>query len=325
MYIVAVSGGVDSVVLLHVMMQKYDNSHFTIHNSQKIPKSQFPIPNSSPAPTYHLPPTTYQFIVAHFDHGIRPDSADDRRFVQKLAEQYGLPFEYETVELGAGVSEAVARKARYDFLRRVKDKHAADAIVTAHHQDDMLETIIINWLRGTKSRGLSSLRSTPEISRPLLGWSKQQIRAYAHLHKLTWHEDSTNADETYLRNHVRRVIMPRLGQAERQKLLTHSEKAATLNDAIQTMVAQYLQQHTSKKTIDRDSFKALPDEVAREVLAEWLRLHTPAVITTKLLRRLVHAIQTGRNTSRADIEQGYSLAIARNTVQLILPHVSDPN
>ncbi|QQS18837.1 hypothetical protein IPL68_02130 [Candidatus Saccharibacteria bacterium] len=88
--------------------------------------------------------------MAHFDHGIRPDSVEDRKLVQKLAKQYGLPFVYDRAELGAGASEAVAREARYAFLSRVKEAVGADAIITAHHEDDVLETIIINWLRGTK-------------------------------------------------------------------------------------------------------------------------------------------------------------------------------
>ncbi|MBL8032022.1 MAG: tRNA lysidine(34) synthetase TilS, partial [Candidatus Doudnabacteria bacterium] len=228
-YVVAVSGGVDSVVLLHLLAQGATKS-------QSNPKTHA---------TYHLPPTTYQLIVAHFDHGIRPDSDADRQFVQELAAACGLPFVYERAELGAGASEAVARNARYDFLRRVKDEHQAEAIVTAHHQDDVLETIIINWLRGTKSRGLSSLRSTPEIRRPLLGWSKQQIRAYAHLHTLQWREDSTNEDETYLRNYVRRQIIPKISAKMREQLLVHSERAASLNDAISAVTNEYLAAHTT--------------------------------------------------------------------------------
>lgn len=287
-YVVAVSGGVDSVVLLDYLAKQMVDDQ-----SPKI-----------------------DIVVAHFDHGIRPDSIKDRLFVQELVEQYGLPFVFDRVELGAGASEANARKARYAFLEKVRQAAGADAIVTAHHQDDVLETLIINWLRGTKSRGLSSLRSTPEIRRPLLGMTKKQIRDYAHLHQLEWHEDSTNVDEAYLRNYVRMRIMPTLDTTSRQQLLAHSEKAAGLNDAIEELVAEYLQKHTTAESLNRAQYKLLPSAVSYEVLAEWLRRHAPAEITTKTLARLDAAIRNGRNGSSVDIAKGQSFVLKRADAEL---------
>ena len=102
-FIVAVSGGVDSVVLLDKLV--------------KIGKSQL--------------------IVTHFDHGIRPDSADDAKFVAGLAKKYDLVFETGGLELGANASEDLARQKRYAFLRTIANKYDAQ-IVTAHHMDDFL-------------------------------------------------------------------------------------------------------------------------------------------------------------------------------------------
>ena len=212
-YVVAVSGGVDSVVLFHMLA------------GQRAKDKGQNRTNSA-------------LIIAHFDHGIRLDSVEDRKLVQKLAKQYGLPFVYDRAELGAGASEATAREARYAFLAKVKQATGADAIITAHHEDDVLETIIINWLRGTKSRGLSSLRSSQLVRRPLLGMRKKQIRVYAHSHNLAWREDSTNADETYLRNYIRKHVVTKLDEKARAKLLEHSAKAAELNDAITGLVGE---------------------------------------------------------------------------------------
>ncbi len=295
-YVVAVSGGVDSVVLLDLLAKQNDNP-------QKDPN-------------YQLPTTNYQLTVAHFDHGIRSDSAEDRQFVQKLAKRYGLPFVYDRAELGAGASEAAARKARYDFLAKVKKAVSADAIITAHHEDDVLETIIINWMRGTKSRGLSSLRSGTLVRRPLLGMTKKQIRSYARSQKLQWREDSTNADETYLRNYIRKHVVAGLDTEARTRLLEHSAKAAKLNDAIHEVVTAYLAQHTSPEGIDRARYRELPKEVAREVLVEWLRRYTHAGVTTKLIVRLDAAIRTGRNGTQVDIAGGQSFKLTRETAEL---------
>src|SRR6266542_1461422 len=141
-YVVAVSGGVDSMVLLDLLRQK--------------PK--------------------LELVVSHFDHGIRPDSEEDRRLVQRIARAYGLPFVYARGNLGPKAGEALAREARYAFLRRVQQEQGAKAIITAHHQDDMLETAIMNLLRGTGRRGLSSLKSREGLLRPLLNWTKKDIR-----------------------------------------------------------------------------------------------------------------------------------------------------
>ncbi len=287
-YVVAVSGGVDSVVLLHLIVQLKQS------------------PN-------------YQLVVAHFDHGIRADSAEDRIFVGELAHHYGLPFVYDQAKLGKGASEAVAREARYAFLKKVSKAMRADAIITAHHQDDQLETIVINIIRGTKSRGLSSLRSSKGLLRPLLPFAKSEILAYAKHHKLKWHEDSTNTDDTYLRNYIRHRIMSRLEPDARRQILEHSEKAAVLNGAITELTSEYLTAQPAHDRLDRAQFRTLPEEVGLEVLAQWLRGEANAAITTKLLQRLVDAIQNGRNNSRVDVAKGYSLQLGRDTVTLLYP------
>lgn len=191
-HIVAVSGGVDSVVLLHILSQQLEG---------------------------------LKLVVAHFDHGMRPDSHDDERFVANLARNYGTNYETERHELGANASEAVARAARYDFLFRMRDKHSAISLVTAHHADDVIETMVINIIRGTGWRGLCSLKSTSDVRRPFLKFSKKDIIIYAKEHNLEWREDSTNNDEHFLRNAVRRHVSPLIERSawldlyEKQKIL----------------------------------------------------------------------------------------------------------
>ncbi len=289
-YVIAVSGGVDSIVLLYLLAEQAKK-----------------------------PDSNLRLVVAHFDHGIRPDSEEDRAFVQKLSKQYRLPFVYDTARLGPKASEAKARDARYAFLRKVQQAMRADAIITAHHQDDLLETVIINLLRGTKSRGLSSLRSTETLRRPLLAFTKQTIRDYAAENKLQWHEDSTNDDETYLRNYIRKQIMPRLSAANRKQLLEHSAKAADLNDAISLLTDEYLQKLSDTEKLDREDFRSLPIEVGAEILASWLRKHTNVTISRKLIARIGEAIQSARNGAQIDIARGYVLKISRNYAELIAP------
>jgi tRNA(Ile)-lysidine synthetase-like protein len=281
-YVVAVSGGVDSVVLLDVLAKRPD----------------------------------LQLTVAHFDHGIRADSAEDRKLVQDLAKKYKLPFIYHAVELGAKASEARAREARYRFLHDVRQASKTQAIITAHHQDDLLETVILNLLRGTGRRGLSSLKSTDIIKRPLLHIPKKELLRYAKREGLRWREDSTNTDERYLRNYIRLHILPRFADADREVLLRLARQAGETNALIDRELANFLHLQPAVKTLDRPSFILLPHNIAREVMAEWLLVNAGTELSTQLLERLVVAGKTGRPGSRVDVDAGHWLYLSREHLAL---------
>ncbi len=300
-YVVAVSGGVDSVVLLHLLAQKKNLES----RSSNFEATKFQIPNSK-----------FDLVVAHFDHGIRTDSAEDRKLVQELAGKYGLAFECAEGKLGPKASEATAREARYAFLYSVMEKYGADAIVTAHHQDDVLETVILNLLRGTGRRGLTSLKSTETIKRPLLGVPKKELLRYAEREGYQWREDSTNADETYLRNYIRLRLLPRFAGAEREALLELVRSMHETNTELDEELASYMSAQPAPNILNRHEFILLTHAEAREVLAYWLRNQTGVELSSKMLERLVVAAKTGRIGSKVDIADGYSLEIS--TAQLAL-------
>jgi tRNA(Ile)-lysidine synthase len=254
-YVVAVSGGVDSIVLLDILRQR----------------------------------PGLKLTVAHFDHGIRDNSAADRRFVTELAKRYSLPFAYDEGRLGAGASEAAARQARYAFLRRVQAGNGARAIVTAHHQDDLLETAVLNMLRGTGRKGLTALKSRPDLVRPLLDVPKTAVVDYARAKGLAWREDVTNADQAYLRNYVRHQILPRFNETDRANLLKILRTLTVTNQELDEVLTDML---GVSDTIDRDWFNQLPHNVAREVLATWLRAHGINNFDRPTLERLVVAGKT---------------------------------
>lgn len=291
-YVVAVSGGVDSVVLLDMLA------------TGGLHAAPFDRP--------------YRLAVAHFDHGIRPDSAEDRRFVEKLAAKYPLPYVFEAGHLGADVSEATARHARYDFLRRVKQDYGAVAIVTAHHQDDVLETAVLNLLRGTGRKGLSSLRSTQEIIRPLLGYTKAELLAYARDKGLEWREDSTNRDTKYLRNYVRHVLLAKATSVQLERLRELIGEAHTRNILIDSILEQVLDQLTVQPgRLDSARLKLIPEAVAKELLASWLRRWGIAGFDRRTLHRLWRAAMELAPGKRVDINKRWWMEIGRNEVRLV--------
>jgi len=178
--LVGVSGGVDSVALLHALVA-----------------------------------TGRKPVVLHFDHGWRADSGADAAWVRDLARQLGL--KYVGGKMRASVKthrEAEARAARYAFFTTAAKRLGTPHLVLAHHADDQVETFLMQLLRGSgaAARGMDSLtgRDGLILHRPWLGVWKREIVAYARRHKLTWREDATNADTQHRRNRVRRRLLPYL-------------------------------------------------------------------------------------------------------------------
>jgi tRNA(Ile)-lysidine synthetase-like protein len=287
-YVVAVSGGVDSMVLLDVLAKQPD----------------------------------MELVVAHFEHGVREDSDQDRLLVEKAAASYAVPFVFERGHLGTGVSEARAREARYAFLRKVKEEQGADAIVTAHHQDDVIETAILNVIRGTGRKGLSSLRSTEEIIRPLLNIPKKKILMYAHEHNVTWHEDSTNLGDDYARNYIRHKVIPKLGDLGEEKFYAHIERVSELNPDIDNLLLQDVQAHSTADGLSRSWFALLPYGISCEVMAAWLRGAGIRGFDRGMIERLTVAAKVAQPGKMADINAEHLLKVGKVTLNISLRSTS---
>ncbi|MEE9362278.1 MAG: tRNA lysidine(34) synthetase TilS [Cellulophaga sp.] len=158
------------------------------------------------------------FSIAHCNFQLRgEDSIKDELFVRDLAKQlyktiYVTHFDTKSyVEEYKTSVQIAARDLRYSWFSEIVTKHNLGAIVTAHHSDDNLETFLINLSRGTGIDGLVGIpEKTKTLARPLLKFSRKEILAYAKSHKLAWREDGSNADTKYLRNKIRHEIVPLL-------------------------------------------------------------------------------------------------------------------
>src|SRR4051812_7461857 len=160
----AVSGGADSVVLLHLLRFVAEGMGMTVS-------------------------------AAHFDHAMRPDSGADAQWVAGLCAAWDVPLVVGRAD-GTLRSEGEARDARYAFLEAARAGAGADWIATAHHADDQAETVLFRVLRGTGVAGLAGIApvdAARRLVRPLLPFRRAELRRYARSHGLRWREDSTNA------------------------------------------------------------------------------------------------------------------------------------
>ena len=199
--LVAVSGGADSVVLLHLLHGLAGGLGLKL-------------------------------VVAHADHGISSDSRTVGQSVSLLATTLGLPFETTELRLGPNATETDARRARYAWLRELQERRRAKYIVTAHHEDDQVETVILRALRGSAPSGLAGIRAKSRggLVRPLLPFSRGALADYATARGLPVHDDPANADPRHLRSWVRTTLLPllqeRLGPRLRRDLLAKGRHAA---------------------------------------------------------------------------------------------------
>lgn len=222
LWLVAVSGGLDSMVLLHVL-----------HRFKKVHGTNL--------------------MVAHYDHQLRgQESKEDAVWVERLCESMGLRCvmgmgNVASYAKNQGVSiEMAARTLRHSFFADQARKHGADILVTAHHADDQLELVLMRWLRGSGPEGLSGMaRFGPSafdpalmIWRPFLGLKRSDLEAYARHHRLTWREDKTNTHTEHQRNRVRHVLLPQIKNAFGPEALDGMLRSAELVGAEHLVVRQ---------------------------------------------------------------------------------------
>lgn len=297
-YVLAISGGIDSMALLDLVANDYGGFRRQHFASAKWPDD---------------------FVVAHFDHGIRGnESHNDAEFVRTTVRQrYGLLVQIGCGELPADTSEEVARQARYQFLNKVVerwgDKGVATMIVTAHHRDDLLETVAMNLIRGTGWRGLAPM-SQRNVIRPLLGWNKVDIARYALEHNLVWREDQTNYSTKYFRNRLRSALAG-CSETDKQQLANLVLQQIDLRKQIDSEVDEYVLRHVTHDDdnnalrMRRYDLIMLPSEVARQVL--W---HiTDGKLTTPQLEDLLLFVKLGRPSKRMAWKD-VAVRLAKSTV-----------
>jgi tRNA(Ile)-lysidine synthase len=270
--VIGVSGGADSLALLHIFAELRDL-------------------------------LSYSLYAATFDHQLRDEAgAADVRFVQQIAGAWGIPVTIGQADVGAlareqgmGI-EAAARQARYDFLADVARQVDAQYVAVAHHADDQAETVLMHILRGTGLRGLTGMALTsplpqhPEITliRPLLNVTRAAIDTYCADHNLEPRQDATNQDTTLLRNRIRRETLPQLRQINPQ-----IENALTQLADIAAVEDDYMEQQVT--TVMRTALTFTPKQVLieREIFGD---LH-PALQRRLLYRAIARLMGRVYNLS----------------------------
>jgi tRNA(Ile)-lysidine synthase len=236
-----VSGGVDSVALLHALMA-----------------------------------TGRRPVVLHFDHGWRSDSGADATWVRGLAKDAGLSFLGGKMRPSTkGPREAEARAARYAFFTRAARRLKIPDLVLAHQADDQVETFLLQLLRGSgaAARGMDPLatREGLVVHRPWLGIWRKEIRAYARRHKLTWRDDVTNRDTRHRRNHLRERVLPYLQKQISVAVPENLWRSAEIARAESVWLDALCADHAAQPVLAVKTLRATPLGQQRRTILRWLQ------------------------------------------------------
>ncbi|EGQ0307709.1 tRNA lysidine(34) synthetase TilS [Staphylococcus pseudintermedius] len=241
--VVAVSTGIDSMVLLHQLL--YDETL-----------------------TYR------QLTCLHVHHGLREASEQEATFIQHYCEQHDIPFYMKRLDLSDVVAEGRsiqndAREMRYQWFDTMMHQLDADGLLTAHHEDDQVETIFYRLFTGKSTRsllGMSTIeaRNGYRLYRPLLNTSKHVIRAYQQQHDVPYFEDTSNASNTYVRNDIRNRILPQIdenAQLKSQQLLKlkawYDEAFMLMQHEVDNFIERFVTTNAHSFTVSRYAFNAL--------------------------------------------------------------------
>ena len=175
--------------------------------------------------------------------------------------------------------------------------------------------MILNLIRGTGRKGLSSLRSSKDIVRPLLGHSKEQILKYARLHNIEWREDKTNSDQQIIRNWVRYNVISKLDSSQRKNLVSIYNKSIHTNQEIDDVLSELYD--TQSKILDKQVLLKLSHLGAKELVAHWLRSNDLREFTNKHLEKIVLNSKTLKYGKESDIYGGYKVLYGERFLSFI--------
>lgn len=289
-WLVGVSGGADSVALLHGLVAAGFRN----------------------------------LVVCHLDHGLRGrDSTEDANFVKRLADSLGLPCEAEWVDVAGLMKtsnasmETAARHARHEFFARCSVKHRCARVILAHHADDQAETVLWNLLRGSK--GLKGMRSRQELvtesgvklelHRPLLEFRHTELIEWLEGQGYRWREDASNAEPVAVRNRLRNEALPLLAEISKRDVTLAFARGAANTEELEALEAWALEKADvldPQGRLHLPVLRKLPVALQRVALKQFLKDHEVESIDRDLLERCLRLLEV-KNSGVVNLPGGGKL------------------
>ncbi len=270
--VIATSGGPDSMVLLNLLS--------TIKKEKNL-----------------------KLICAHVNHKLRNESAKEAKMVKQYCQKNNIIFEYMTIDKYEGNTENYAREKRYEFFETLIRKYSSSYLLTAHHGDDLTETIIMRIIRGSSLKGYAAFSEITEkkdykIYRPLITKTKKQLLMYAKTHHIPFALDKTNDSDKYTRNRIRKYILPKLKEENPNVHLKFLHFSTTILE--------------TEKYIENQLKKIMPNLYKNNKLNLDLFLKEELIIQKKIIQYLLEKAYQNKINLIKDIHVENILDILKN-------------
>ena len=270
--ILCVSGGSDSIALLHLCHQLSRLFRWQLH-------------------------------ILHFHHGLREESDEEARFVRNLCQRLNLEFHLKTTRDFQSETSGLQEKAR-NWRRtealKLREEIRADSILTAHHAEDQLETWLLKWLRGAHLSGLQGMsRSDPPFIRPLLDFRKNMLSDFLKENGFEWREDASNQDSKYMRNRVRNELLPLLRTLSREgidsRIRDLDSQSRLLQKELESQYQIWLEKIGPVSELPISVIESESEFLQQEILVRFITGKTGIAMSYRQLEKILTLVRNSTN------------------------------
>ncbi len=270
--ILCVSGGSDSIALLHLCYQLSRLFRWQLH-------------------------------ILHFHHGLREESDEEARFVRNLSQRLNLEFHLRITRDFQSETSGLQEKAR-NWRRaeamKLREEIRADSILTAHHAEDQLETWLLKWLRGAHLSGLQGMpRSDPPFIRPLLDFRKEVLSDFLKENGFEWREDASNQDSKYMRNRVRNELLPLLRTLSREgienRIRDLDSQSRLLQKELETQYQNWLEKTGPISELPISVIESESEFLQQEILVRFITGKTGIALSYRQLEKICALVRNSNN------------------------------
>ena len=270
--ILCVSGGSDSIALLHLCHQLSRLFRWQLH-------------------------------ILHFHHGLREESDEEARFVRDLSQRLNLEFHLRTTRDFQSETSGLQEKAR-NWRRtealKLREEIRADSILTAHHAEDQLETWLLKWLRGAHLSGLQGMsRSDPPFIRPLLDFRKNMLSDFLKENGFEWREDASNQDSKYMRNRVRNELLPLLRTLSREGIESRirdlDSQSRLLQKELESQYQNWLEKIGPVSELPISVIESESEFLQQEILVRFITGKTGIALSYRQLEKIWTLVRNSTN------------------------------
>ena len=290
--ILSVSGGSDSIALLHLCHQLSRLFRWQLH-------------------------------ILHFHHGLREESDEEARFVRDLSQRLNLEFHLRTTKNfkseTSGLQEKTRNWRRAEALK-LREEISGDSILTAHHAEDQLETWLLKWLRGAHLSGLQGMsRSDPPFIRPLLHFQKNMLSDFLKENGFEWREDASNQDSKYMRNRVRNELLPLLRTLSREGIESRirdlDSQSRLLQKELESQFQIWLEKTGPVSELPISVIESESEFLQQEILVRFITGKTRIALSYFQLRNIFELLKKTKKQWEMHLEGSWVISLKNNKLQ----------